>query len=120
MIFARPASNTHCYQVDAIRGCAKHHIETPPDATLPGAGKFEKGAVAWVSSIDPAAGKEGFRIANEVGVEVSRMRRVVFRLLRNNDNIGRRKHSRVPSPPPRLTGLFRAAEILSDGFNEQA
>ncbi|CBN78900.1 conserved unknown protein [Ectocarpus siliculosus] len=28
-------------------------------------GKFEKGTVAWVSAIDPAAGKEGFRIARE-------------------------------------------------------
>ena len=41
---------------------------------LPGAGKFEKGAVAWVSSIDPAAGKEGFRIANEVCVQEGQVR----------------------------------------------
>lgn len=36
-------------------------------SSLLGVGKFEKGAVAWVSSIDPAAGKEGFSIANEEG-----------------------------------------------------
>lgn len=48
---------------------------------LLGAGKFEKGAVAWVSSIDPAAGKEGFRIANEACVQEGQVRKgMMFRL----------------------------------------
>lgn len=53
---------------------------------MPGAGKFEKGAVAWVSSIDPAAGKEGFRIAIEVCVQEGQVRRVRFRL-QNGDTV---------------------------------
>lgn len=48
-------------------------LPLPPDV-----GKFEKGAVAWVSAIDPAAGKEGFKIANEVCAEENQVRRVCF------------------------------------------
>ncbi|CAN0447074.1 unnamed protein product [Pylaiella littoralis] len=32
-------------------------------------GTLEKGTIAWVSAVDPAAGKEGFRIASEVCVQ---------------------------------------------------
>lgn len=39
-----------------------------------GAGKFEKGSVAWVSAIDPAAGKEGFTVVKEPCVEENEVR----------------------------------------------